>query len=167
MKTTLTFLVIAILAVFLIAPGAVAQMKGKPSNNNTLYSYTPVLVGTTTQMSGRSYVASQKDTTENINVAGAREVSISTTYNDSVYVIVYVQYRADANAAWAWIAGDTLNQTGGGVVTTATKHEFILKGPGVNKFTGFTGDMRIIQSFQATLCGVTSPTYTSKVIWRP
>jgi hypothetical protein len=148
---------IALVAVVLLAPIAEAQQFILQNPNGVPGAfYHPV-------WSAKTYAASQKDTSAAYNVCGVRDLEAYIIYNDSVNVITRFEYRSTTSAAWVWVAGDTLDQTGGGVVSTSTVHEKILRSSTVSAMN-FGGQLRIIQVFQATLCGVTTPTYT--VHWR-
>ena len=151
----------AIILAFFVPDESFAQ-KAQKVNPTTIptYFYWPV-------WSLKTYAASQKDTSGVLGVAGHRLVSVSTVYDDSVYVLLRVEYRANTSTAWSWVAGDTLNHTGGGVVTGSTKRELVLRGAQTDKFPGLTGQIRLIQVFQATLCGVTTPTYSTSINYKP
>jgi hypothetical protein len=108
----------------------------------------------------KTYAANQSDTSKSLNISGAALASLGYKYDDSTNVISLVQYSKDAGATWAFIAGDTLNHTGGGTVSGSTYRELVLRSATVDKFAGVGGLIRIVQNFQATLCGVTTPRYT-------
>lgn len=123
--------------------------------------------------SGKSYAVNQSDTigivgtAKVFNVGGTRLCDLAIVYDDSVNVIVLVQKRTSPTGSWSFAAGDTLNQTGGGVVTGSTPRVLVLRDVTVDKFGGAGTQIRVIFNFQATLCGVTTPTYTAGLRWKP
>lgn len=151
-------------AVFIAAPAA-AQY-GRAQNINTVPSHFY-----TQFASSRAYVASQSDTfpsaTGSYYAGGARVLDLYNVYNDSVYVICLVQKRTSPSGSWAFAAGDTVNHTGGGAVSTSTHKVLDLRDGDTDVIDGAGTQIRVIFNFQATLCGVTTPTYSAQLRWKP
>ncbi|MEW6511877.1 MAG: hypothetical protein AB1428_13075 [Bacteroidota bacterium] len=160
MKHILFAMFITLIGLLFIAPAAEAQQftTQNPNGLPSAFQY-PV-------WSAKTYAASQNDTSGVYNLGGVSQLEAYIVYNDSVNVITEFQYRASSSAAWAWVSGDTLNHTGGGAVTGSTIREKVLRSPTVSSFN-FGGQLRAIQHFQATVIGVTTPTYSVTWRWKP
>jgi hypothetical protein len=157
MKRTAFSLFAVLLAVVLIASTAMAQKPYLVDPAKQLgYSYYPLF-------SGKTMTASAIDTSAAVRISAAGAVSIKTTYNDSVYVITVVDYSPD-NVTYTAVKYDTLNQTGA-TIGTYTIREFYLRDQTANSIPGLTGWIRVRHRFQATIIGVTTPTYTTNVNW--
>lgn len=115
----------------------------------------------------KTYAVNQSDTSKAFYVAASGLASLWLKYDDSVNVITLIQYSKDEGATYSFIMGDTLNHTGGGAVTGSTYREVLLRGASTDKFGGVAGLVRVVQNFQATLCGVTSPRYRAWFMYRP
>lgn len=118
----------------------------------------------------KTYAISQSDTSAGFALAGANLASLWLKYNDSVNVITLIQYQKDESGkygTWTFLYGDTLDHTGGGVVSTNTYREVVLRSATVDRIGGVAGLVRVIQKFQATLCGVTTPKYRAWFTYRP
>lgn len=108
--------------------------------------------------SGKTYVMSTNDTSRTFKLA-ASLASLRTMYRDSINVITLVEKSTNAGSTWAFACGDTLDQTGGGAVTGNTYRELLLRVPGTNSLGSVDGLFRVVNKFQATVVGVTTPTY--------
>jgi hypothetical protein len=131
-----------------------AQLKLNP-NKVDQYRYHPI-------WSSNTYAASQNDTSGAFNIGGG-PLSEWSVYNDSTNIITRVQWRASSAEAWATVKLDTLDHTGGGAVTGSTYRKIVLRNYVADVFTGVGGQIRIIKHFQATVIGVTTPTYSTQI----
>jgi len=147
-------LVVLVVAVSPAQYGQYANINGTPS-----HFYTAVF--------SKTYAANQSDTSIIFNVGGTRLADLYIVYNDSVNVITLVQKRTSKIGAWPFACGDTLNQTGGGVVSTSTPRTLTIRDATTDKLGGVGCQIRVITNFQATLCGVTTPTYATILRWKP
>lgn len=160
MKPIFFAIFIAVIALLFLAPAADAQQFQLQNPNQIPGAfYYPV-------WTVKTYAVNQKDTSGAFNVCGTSQLEAFINYDDSVNVLTRFEYRSTSSAAWAFVLGDTLNHTGGGVVSTNTIHERILRNSTINSMN-FGGQLRVIQVFQATLCGVTTPTYTLQWRYKP
>lgn len=168
MKSIFPILVL-LLSVAILSPPPLAEAQIPLSTNSVqIYNYQ-------TLANAKTYAANQVDTLPSpwpvasafVPGAAANFIEIEQVFQDSVNEITQVQYRADANATWTTVQRDTLNQTGGGAVTTATKREIVVRSQTVDKLSGLTGHIRVITTFGATVNGFTTPTYRARFIWKP
>lgn len=112
----------------------------------------------------RAYVASQKDTSRAIRVAGGTVISSLIHVLDSVSVYRSVQYckssAAYGDANWTLAKKDT-------ITTTAAGHsELVLRNASTDAIGGVGGWTRTILEFQATANGVTTATYDNWIYVR-
>jgi hypothetical protein len=168
-KVFLIFILMVVGLAFLIPTTTIAQ-KSQRTNPATIpnHFYWPL-------WTAKTYVISQKDTSANWGVAGNNLIEIATTYDDSASDILRVEYRPSTSQNWTWVAGDTVTpaiqyatQPGAtGSLTISTKRELVLRASTVDKFPGMAGQIRVIHVFQASLCGVTTPTYSTSIVFKP
>jgi hypothetical protein len=144
--------IIAAILLSFIASQSLAQLLQNP-NSVPQYRHYPVF-------SGKTYAASQNDTSIVYNI-GTTPTSLWEVYADSVNIITRVQWRSATTEAWATVKLDTLDHTGGGAVTGSTFRKISLRSYTADVFTGVGGQLRVIKHFQATVIGVTTPTYTT------
>ena len=114
------------------------------------------------KFSNLTYAAAGADTSASQNVAGARSLSLVITTADSAELDVVVQYFA-SNLTWTTVLTDSLITT---VAAGATK-EFSLKDGDSDLFDNLAYGVRVIVTGQATGCGVTTPTFTAKWVYKP
>jgi hypothetical protein len=161
MKTKLLLLG---LVIALVAFQAAAQYGAEVNINKQIsHYYTKVATA-------KSYAASQSDTSTVYNVGGTKLCELYQSYADSVNVIVLVQKRVTPGSSWAFACGDTLDQTGtggGSAIVSPVYRRLIIRDLSTDKLGGVGTQIRIVTNFQATLCGVTTPTYTMQLKWKP
>ena len=156
------FLLAAVLLISVVAPVAAnAQYSVRQDINKVPAAFY------TTVWTAKSYAISQTDTSGIYNVGGTRLCALQMSYDDSVNVIVLVQKRSNPSGTWSFACGDTLNQTGGGVVTGTTVRTLTIRDVTTDKLGGAGAQIRIVTNFQGTLCGVTTPTYSELIRWKP
>lgn len=161
--------IIALLLISLVAgpPTCEAQSTVKPTAASLFYATSPTTHTGGAPWKARAYVLSTSDTTTPIAVTGASEVVLRTIYQDSVNVIDIIEFRKSTAEAWAVIKRDTLDQTGGGAVTTQTTRNVILKDPVTNLIPGLKGELRVRRTYAGTVIGVTSATQTTYWDYKP
>jgi len=113
-----------------------------------------------TLKSGAAYADAQIDTSAIYGIGGASRASLQLTYLDSISVLVYIDYRASSSGSWANVWSDTTTATAAGVA------EIIIRNATTELAPGVSGQIRVRHAF-LTGNGVTSATYTSKLIWKP
>lgn len=111
--------------------------------------------------SSASYADAQIDTSAIYGIGGASRASLQLTYLDSINVDVYIDYRASSSGSWSNVWHDTTTATAAGVA------EIIIRNATTELAPGVSGQIRVRHSFLASDNGVTSATYTSKLIWKP
>jgi hypothetical protein len=153
---TLFVIILAVLLTALIVPGETsAQTLMNPANMKSFFY--PVATG-------KTYVANQIDTSAVIDISGVSRLSLRTTSNDSTAYITNVDYRISPSSAWVATVADTVAVTAGGAVTYRS---WVLRDNTVEKIAGVSGQIRIRKVFSASNIGVTTPTYTDQLFWRP
>lgn len=112
----------------------------------------------------KAYVNSQIDTSAIFNIGGCSRVSLLTISYDSTSYITNVDYRPSSSAAWVATSADTVAVVAGGAVSY---HSWVLRDNTTEKVPGMSGQIRFRKVFAASNNGVTAPTYTDQLYWKP
>jgi len=114
------------------------------------------------KFSNLTYAAAGADTSSSQNVAAARFLSLVITTADSAELDIVVQYKKD-NTTWTTVLTDSL------ITTTAAgaTQEYSLRDGDSDLFDYIAYGTRVIVTGQASGCGVTTPTFTAKWIYKP
>jgi hypothetical protein len=160
-----SFLLAAMLMILLIGTSAFGQTTYNPNSTSLFY--------TTTLASGSSYEASQLDTLPSpeaaspyLRIGGAKGISLTVTLNDTGNVVIAFQTRVRGSTSWTELdvaAGDTVTYAN----TATYKKEIQLRGPTLDRLGCIDCEFRIVNRWEASGQGVTTPTYVEKVNYEP
>lgn len=112
-----------------------------------------------------TYANAQIDTLSALNIGGYSLVSIGFVTNDSVKTdAIYVQHLPAGASTWEVTAGDTISA----LTTTASAYkEYPIRSSAVDLSPVVGGKTRIIVDFASSANGVTTPTYTVYLFYKP
>jgi hypothetical protein len=165
MKRLILTLAIAMLSLAIGSMTALSQKAYPPNSTNLYFTYSLA--------TAKTYAASQLDTLPSpeasvpyLRIAGSPILSVTTLLNDTGNVVVGFQKRIRGVTTWTDIdvaAGDTVVLDGTGTY----RKEIVLRSATVDRLGCFDCEFRIINAWESSGQGKTTPTYTQTVNYKP